>query len=364
MNKPTIQHATYIAVFILIAFLSNPVMASEAEAVSAEAKEVKVHVELLDLTKIDSVEQRFDASLYVELTWKSPSTQSAEVTPGIVDLDEIWHPNIQVLNAQRLVPTLPRKAMISPNGGVLYRQRFLGTFTQPLDLTDYPFDSQVIELKLVAAGHSVHQLKFVVEHDSGAVSQLSVPNWALVDSSVRSEEMAIGLAGIEVESVILALRLERNRGFFIIKILLPLTLIVLMSFTVFWLNPANAGPQVSVSATAMLTLIAFRFSMSSMLPPISLLTRLDWFVLFSTLLVFFSLLEVIYTTGLAHEGELERSKRVDKVCRWIFPSLFLASVVYSFVLRCSFQDAGLLHRFRNTTKVYLSSISVPGRFLR
>jgi len=89
MNKPNIHHVIYIAVLILIAFISNPVMASEAEAISAGAKEVIVHVELLDLTKVDSVEQNFDASVYVELTWKSPSTQSAEVTPGTVDLDEI-----------------------------------------------------------------------------------------------------------------------------------------------------------------------------------------------------------------------------------------------------------------------------------
>jgi hypothetical protein len=62
-----------------------------------------------------------------------------------------------------------------------------------------------------------------------------------------------------------------------------------------------------------------------------LLTRLDWFVLFSTLLVFFSLLEVIYTTGVASAGELEKAKKVDRICRWTFPLLFLAALAYSFI---------------------------------
>jgi hypothetical protein len=46
----------------------------------------------------------------------------------------------------------------------------------------------------------------------------------------------------------------------------------------------------------MLTLIAYRFAVDSQLPRLPYMTRLDAFILTSTLLVFFSLIEVLITT--------------------------------------------------------------------
>jgi hypothetical protein len=105
-----------------------------------------------------------------------------------------------------------------------------------------------------------------------------------------------------------------------------------MSWTTFWISPADIGPQISVSVTAMLTLVAFRFSMTSMLPRLSMLTQLDWFVLYLTLLVFLSLLESVYTTHLASSEQLEKALRVDRFSRWLFPALFLLAMVDSFFL--------------------------------
>ena len=94
----------------------------------------------------------------------------------------------------------------------------------------------------------------------------------------------------------------------------------------------NTSAQISVSVTAMLTLIAFQFSMTTMLPRLALLTKLDWFVIYTTFLVFFSLLEVVYTTWLASSGQPEKALRVDRKARWIFPVLFLFALVDSLYL--------------------------------
>src|SRR6056300_1390110 len=50
-----------------------------------------------------------------------------------------------------------------------------------------------------------------------------------------------------------------NNKKYLYKVLLPLALIVMMYFTVFWVNPERFGPQIGLSATSMLTLIAFLF---------------------------------------------------------------------------------------------------------
>ncbi len=92
------------------------------------------------------------------------------------------------------------------------------------------------------------------------------------------------------------LNAEREAGFFVTKVIVPLGLIVFMAATVFWVDPENIGPQLGTSTASVLTLIAFQFSLVRMLPPVSYLTRIDLFVLGAMILVFMTLAEAIYTS--------------------------------------------------------------------
>jgi hypothetical protein len=105
-----------------------------------------------------------------------------------------------------------------------------------------------------------------------------------------------------------------------------------MSWLTYWINPEVVAPQISVAVTAMLTLIAYRFAIGNSLPKLSYLTRMDYFIFFSTFLVFTTLLEVIIVTSMAKAGHLQAALRIDRCARWIFPVLLAAAVVFSFVL--------------------------------
>jgi hypothetical protein len=115
---------------------------------------------------------------------------------------------------------------------------------------------------------------------------------------------------------------ERRAHHFVIKVILPLILIVMMSWAVFWIEPNDANTQMAVAVTAMLTLIAYRFAIDSDVPKLPYLTRMDAFVLMSSLLVFFSLIEVMITTKLANRGRMELARTIDRRCRWVFAGLF------------------------------------------
>ena len=107
---------------------------------------------------------------------------------------------------------------------------------------------------------------------------------------------------------------------------MPLALIVTMSWSVFWIDPAQIGPQVGMSSTSMLTLIAFQLAMSNMLPPLNYFTDLDKFGAASILMVFLALVESMTTSYLVSNDRRETALRADRVCRWLFP---LAFVVYT-----------------------------------
>jgi cadmium resistance protein CadD (predicted permease) len=59
-------------------------------------------------------------------------------------------------------------------------------------------------------------------------------------------------------------------------------------------------------------------------------TCLDAFILASTLLVFFSLIEVLVTTILDNNQQTERAKKLDRYCRVIFLVVFVVASVAVF----------------------------------
>jgi cadmium resistance protein CadD (predicted permease) len=61
------------------------------------------------------------------------------------------------------------------------------------------------------------------------------------------------------------------------------------------------------------------------------MTRLDTLFLTSTLLVFFSLIEVLVTTVLDNNQQAERAKKLDRYCRVIFPAIFVIASIAIFV---------------------------------
>jgi len=102
----------------------------------------------------------------------------------------------------------------------------------------------------------------------------------------------------------------------------PLVLIVIMSWAVFWMDPIHSNAQINIAITSMLTLIAYRFATDNQLPRLPYMTRLDAFILMGTVLIFFSLIEVITTTILETNHRARLAKTIDRCCRLIFPAIF------------------------------------------
>jgi cadmium resistance protein CadD (predicted permease) len=109
-----------------------------------------------------------------------------------------------------------------------------------------------------------------------------------------------------------------------------------MSWMVFWIDPSLVATQISVSVTAMLTMIAYRFALSGLIPRLVFLTSLDFFVLVSTLTVFMSMMEVLYTAYLATSEQLEKARLIDRHARWVVPLIYLGLAAETLYFRIVF----------------------------
>jgi hypothetical protein len=112
--------------------------------------------------------------------------------------------------------------------------------------------------------------------------------------------------------------LERNWAYFEWKFGLPLVLIVLMAYGVYFIPATAVAQQVGLSMTSMLTLIAYMLTLGGSLPRIAYLTRADRFFVGSALLVFLGLAKAIVTIAL-QGGDGGLVSRIDRWGRWLYP---------------------------------------------
>jgi len=133
--------------------------------------------------------------------------------------------------------------------------------------------------------------------------------------------------------VTFSFKADRRAGYFIGKVIIPLLLIVAMSWVVFWIDPKAFGTMISVAITAMLTLIAYRFAVGANLPKVDYMTRLDLFILGSSIMVFTSLIQVLITSHFANSDRLALARNIDLWCRWLYPLLFILIGLETLILR-------------------------------
>jgi Neurotransmitter-gated ion-channel ligand binding domain/Neurotransmitter-gated ion-channel transmembrane region len=289
-----------------------------------------------DITQIDSAAQTFSANLVIFLRWRDP--QLAHAGPGTKQfaLDSVWNPRLVIANeAGEVERSLPEVVDVAPDGTVIYRQRLIGSFAQSLNLRAFPFDHDTFRVQIVTLGYRPEEIELAPDARAlaagmpegvGLAEKLTIQDWRI--KSVGSHVHPYPLAPrLELAAFSFEFTAARNANHFVIKVIIPLILIVMMSWAVFWIEPNDANTQMAVAVTAMLTLIAYRFAVDADVPRLPYLTRLDAFILMSSVLVFLSLIQVMVTTKFANRDRLDLARAIDRRCRWIFPLVFAIATV-------------------------------------
>lgn len=291
---------------------------------------VSVGIRLVDLTEINDVNQTLTGDFGVFLTWTDP--QLAHLKGCEIPLDEIWSPGIRFINSGRMFPDRPKEVGIGPGGSVRYVQRYYGTLATYHNLHNFPFDKQIFRISLFSLEYGEDEVQLIIdEKATGLSKRMNISDWTInwVKGGIDREYAdAFDQFHSRYDFDISA---RRVTSYYIWKVILPLCLIVAMSWAVFWINPAQFGPQIGLSSTSMLTLIAFLFASGKMMPELSYFTRLDYFIIGSTILVFLALVQSLTTTFLFSKGKQEIGIRIDRVSRVIFPLAFAVMMAFSFL---------------------------------
>jgi hypothetical protein len=321
---------------ILVTQMGHPIGISPAAAiepaqdlksipVSSQPIKVSIGLHVTNLADINQASESFDVAGYLLYTW-----QDARLAykPGIktppsktTTLDQIWHPAIEMVNFKES-KTADTTAEIMPDGTVLAQERFAKTLSSGLELQNFPFDAQSLQIVLESLKYGDKQVQFLADP-----SKISIGT----DRFVSLSEWQIGkIIGINSKSffppeqqdysrVTIEIHIKRNSGFYLLKVMMPLLLITIASWSVFWINPEEFSTQIGIAFTNLLTVVALLLVINDALPRVGYLTFMDGF----TMLCFMTILVAILELLLAHRWQTrehpQRAVNIHRQARWIVP---------------------------------------------
>jgi hypothetical protein len=309
----------------------------ERPTVWGEPTKVGMAIYIIDVDEVSSAKQSFSASVYIEARWEIPTLRHEGPGPLHRAWTEVWTPRLTIINQQQAWRAFPASVEILPNGEVITRQKFWGQFSQPLDLRDFPQDQQKLTIHVIAAGLRESEVQmFPLEGEDGSKSGIAqsfslpdfdVLSWKAEPHPYFAFEGRVGTPGFQME-----IEVRRRETYFVVKVIIPLCLIVIISWVPRWIDPREIGANLGISATSFLTLIAYLFAITVFLPPVSYITRIDRFILLSTFMVFASLLHTVLSTALVRKERAGRAERINFWSRAIYPSVLLLVLAFSFGL--------------------------------
>jgi hypothetical protein len=318
--------------FLLILFtLTSEIRAQEGITPPDSAGVTKIYISLVvnNINDINSASEIMKADLFLTARWKDPRLAHKSKGRIVSKLENMWDPMLTISNRLNITKGFPDEVTILSDGTVVYMQRIFGDFSEDFQLKDFPFDTQKLFIRLTAIGFSASEVELLPDstYPSGISDKFTLPDWKIVEWNFDNAPYTYLKDGPLMPALTFTFHAKRESGFYVLIFIIPLILIILMSWMVFWLDPKLLASQITVATTSMLTLITYRFVVSAHLPKISYMTTMDQIVLGSSVLIFFTLISAVVTSSLSSMGKEAFAKKIDLRLRWIFPVLYAIVII-------------------------------------
>jgi hypothetical protein len=295
---------------------------------------VTVALHVLNLSAISEVTERFQLTGYLLAQWRDPRliyqpTGLHDVYRMIVP-DSVWRPQLVIINGVEPRQTYETSLRIEPDGRVSYVERFDALLTSTFHLRSFPFDTQKLEVILHPFINQQRSVAFVpsqlpVWTAAEFNTYSSLESWRFKSITFNLSSAASQFSGRAISEARFEITVERRYGFYLWKVFLPLLLMVIVSWSVFWFDPSEASSQVTIAVTTILTIIAFALAISLTLPHVPYLTFADGFFLTCYVFAFVTMIELT-AVHVAYRNERRKlTARIRHTARWLVPTAYVVT---------------------------------------
>ncbi|XP_070543587.1 uncharacterized protein [Ptychodera flava] len=262
---------------------------------------VNITVDML-ITRMDSVNEvnlDFGITIIIRQQWDDTRLQhdgTKQHIPPTSDIkDLIWLPDLYFTNEKiaHFHDQTQENIMlrVTPNGRVLYSTRLSLTVACHMQLNRFPMDEQHCKLKMESYSYTTDEMFFrwqsfepIQQEEDLELQQFEINQFEAI------EVPHIYPTG-NFSSLELHFTLKRKIGYYVISTFLPSSLLVVLSWVSFWINPEAAPARVALCITTVLTITTMSIAVRDELPKVSYITAVDVWMSLCLVFVFASLLE-------------------------------------------------------------------------
>lgn len=311
---------------------------------------VRAAFHLLDINDIDEEAEMFQFTGVLTLTWQDkrqafdPNKEQVEekIYQGGYQFNELspaWYPQVVLANESGLYEKDGTLLRVRPDGTSTLIETVNAIAKTNLDMRRYPFDAQRLDAVFEVLGFDKSEVVFEAQAtpDPASGQEIRISQWEFAGLRVSSGERNAPYVGERGASstFVVNIDVERQSFFMVRLVILPLILIVMLSWSVFWMERSSLGDRINVSFIGILTAVAYQLVVSGILPHISYFTLINAILNLSLLVMCATVVINIIVGELDKRGKTQVGDRVDYRCRHIFPlvyfGLLLASVAAAFL---------------------------------
>jgi hypothetical protein len=306
---------------------------------------VRAAFELHDIHEIDDVAETFEFSGVLTLTWNDPRQAfepadgaDEKVFQGDYQFNELstgWYPQVVLVNESGMYQKSGVVLRVEPDGTSTLIETITAAAETELDMRWFPFDSHRLEAVFGVLGFDRDEILLQAESASeGSLldSTVRIPQWTITGAGTQIRDRSASNTGRRGVSSAFVVSVDVERDSFYVRRLVtfPLAVIVLLSFSVFWMDRSSIGDRISVSFLGILTGVSYQLVMGNILPRISYITLMHGFLIVSFLTMSATVVINLVVAELDKRGKQELGDRVDRRCRWIFPLAYFGLVLVVF----------------------------------
>ena len=301
---------------------------------------VDLGLHIVELTQVDEVINTFTIEGFMDLVWCDPrmayeAENEEELGEKILLkekaqalLNEIWWPAVTIANQVNARNIENQELVILSDGTIEYKEKFSAELEAHYDLKEFPFDRQKLEIEIESfAWHDDVLIFKMNEEKIGFSTDFEIAEWHIENVESKIESVKDIQDRATFSEFLMEIEVVRKYDYYLWKIIIPLILLVMISWSVFWMIGDKLVDRMSISMTGILTIVAYQFIISDILPRVSYFTFMDTFLSISFLIMLLSVFENIIVNNLDLVEESAQAKKVDMVCRIAFPVLYFVSLI-------------------------------------
>jgi hypothetical protein len=249
----------------------------------------------------------------------SGAYQFNEMSPG-------WYPQVTLVNVSSQFDSRAVLLRVQPDGTTTLIEKIEAVAKVDLDERRLPFDRQHLVLVFRVFGFDASEVVFHADPNATSTDDLMnrLPQWTVegISASTRAVDVADADSNDVASAFLVTIAVKRKPMFMLRLVVLPMALIVALSWSVFWMDCSSVGDRMSVSFVGILAAVAYQITLVGIVPNVSYFTLMNEFLNLSFLLMCATVV-VNLCVAYADRHGTDLGDRIDRQCRWIFPLVYV-----------------------------------------